>query len=54
MTWLLDTNILIYLMKHKAPAAIACHGPSIDATLVTNNIREFSRIDGLPLQNWVE
>jgi tRNA(fMet)-specific endonuclease VapC len=33
---------------------IACHALSIDATLVTNNIRKFSRIDGLPLQNWVE
>lgn len=134
MTWLLDTNILIYLMKHKTPAVveriaavgendtvamsfvtyaellkgaegsnradavlaalrdlireipveyavdericrlygdhanrlkragttiggndlwIACHALSIDATLVTNNTREFSRIDGLRLENWV-
>lgn len=135
MTWLLGTNILIYLMKHKPPAVveriasvsdddivamsfvtyaelvkgaegsnrtetvlsvlqdltrkipvdysvderlcrlyghhanrlkqagtpvggndlwIACHALSIDATLVTNNTREFARIDGLPLENWVE
>lgn len=33
---------------------IACHALSIDATLVTNNTREFSRIDGLRLENWVE
>jgi tRNA(fMet)-specific endonuclease VapC len=25
-----------------------------EATLVTNNVREFERIDGLPLENWVE
>lgn len=135
MTWLLDTNILIYLMKHKPPALvkriaaiggndtvamsfvtyaellkgaegssrtetvltalreltkeipveyavderlcrfygdhanrlkragtpiggndlwIACHALSINATLVTNNTREFSRIDGLRLENWAE
>lgn len=137
MTWLLDTNILIHLMKHKTPAVvkriaavgkndndnvamsfvtyaellkgaegsnridtvlaalrdlireipveytvdericrlygdhanrlkragtpiggndlwIACHALSIDATLVTNNTREFSRIDGLRHENWVE
>lgn len=135
MTWLLDTNILIYLMKHKPQAVveriaavgdsgtvamsfvtyaellkgahgsdrtelvlaalrdltreipvdyavdenlcriygihanrlkragapiggndlwIACHALSADATLVTNNIREFSRIEGLKLENWVE
>ncbi|MFW5642496.1 MAG: PIN domain-containing protein [Alkalispirochaeta sp.] len=33
---------------------IACHALSIDATLVTNNTREFSRIDGLRLENWAE
>lgn len=32
---------------------IACHALSLDATLVTNNTREFSRIDGLRLENWV-
>lgn len=33
---------------------IACHALSLQATLVTNNLREFTRIAGLPLENWVE
>ena len=33
MRYLLDTNICIY-----------CPGMSLDVTLVTNNIREFSRV----------
>ncbi len=32
---------------------IASHALSLKATLVTNNIREFERIDGLILENWV-
>ena len=32
---------------------IAAHARSIGATLVTNNIKEFERVDGLRLQNWV-
>jgi tRNA(fMet)-specific endonuclease VapC len=32
---------------------IACHALSVNATLVTNNTREFSRIEGLRLENWV-
>jgi tRNA(fMet)-specific endonuclease VapC len=31
---------------------IACHALSEGATLVTNNLREFERIQGLPLENW--
>lgn len=31
---------------------IACHALADDCTLVTNNVREFERIDGLPLDNW--
>lgn len=31
---------------------IACHALSLDATLVTNNEREFERIVGLRLANW--
>lgn len=31
---------------------IACHALAEGATLVTNNTREFERIQGLPLQNW--
>jgi tRNA(fMet)-specific endonuclease VapC len=31
---------------------IACHALATDATLVTNNLREFARVDGLRLDNW--
>jgi tRNA(fMet)-specific endonuclease VapC len=31
---------------------IAAHALSLNAVLVTNNIREFSRVTGLLLQNW--
>ncbi|BAY75154.1 PilT domain-containing protein [Nostoc linckia NIES-25] len=33
---------------------IAAHALSLGVTLVTNNIREFSRIPTLSLENWVE
>ncbi|MBB1248178.1 type II toxin-antitoxin system VapC family toxin [Rhizobium sp. G21] len=33
---------------------IAAHARSLDLTLVTDNIREFSRLDGLKLENWIE
>ena len=32
---------------------IGCHALALGATLVTNNTREFSRIAGLRLDNWV-
>lgn len=32
---------------------IACHALAEDATLVTNNRREFARVAGLRLDNWV-
>ncbi|MCL5077469.1 MAG: type II toxin-antitoxin system VapC family toxin [Actinobacteria bacterium] len=32
---------------------IAAHALSIDATLVTNNEREFRRVRGLKIENWV-
>ena len=32
---------------------IAAHALSLNATLVTNNLREFSRVNGLLLENWV-
>ena len=32
---------------------IAAHALSLDATLVTNNTREFERVAGLRLENWV-
>jgi tRNA(fMet)-specific endonuclease VapC len=33
---------------------IAAHARSLDLTLVTNNLREFSRVDGLKVENWLE
>lgn len=33
---------------------IAAHALSLDATLVTNNLREFSRVPGLKLVNWID
>ena len=32
---------------------IAAHARALDLTLVTNNTREFERVDGLKLENWV-
>jgi tRNA(fMet)-specific endonuclease VapC len=32
---------------------IGCHALAMDAVLVTNNTREFERIEGLKLENWV-
>ena len=32
---------------------IAAHARSLGATLVTNNIREFARVKGLQVQNWM-
>ena len=32
---------------------IAAHALSLDATLVTHNTREFARVNGLRLENWV-
>lgn len=33
---------------------IACHALAEDATLVSNNSREFERVAGLRLENWVD
>jgi tRNA(fMet)-specific endonuclease VapC len=33
---------------------IAAHALSLDLTLITNNQREFSRVNGLKIENWVE
>ncbi len=32
---------------------IAAHALSLGVTLVTNNIKEFERVEGLKLENWV-
>ena len=33
---------------------IAAHALALEATLVTDNIREFSRVSGLSVENWLE
>jgi tRNA(fMet)-specific endonuclease VapC len=33
---------------------IAAHAKTMNLTLVTNNIREFDRVPGLRIQNWIE
>ncbi len=33
---------------------IAAHARSINAVLVTNNVREFNRVPNLNIENWVE
>ena len=33
---------------------IAAHAASLGATLITNNLREFRRVPGLRLENWVK
>ncbi|TLU84745.1 MAG: type II toxin-antitoxin system VapC family toxin [Chlorobium sp.] len=33
---------------------IAAHARALDAVLVTNNSREFSRVPGLNIENWAE
>lgn len=32
---------------------IAAHTLSLAATIVTNNVREFERVDGLAIENWI-
>jgi tRNA(fMet)-specific endonuclease VapC len=32
---------------------LACQALAVDATMVTNNTREFERVEGLKLENWV-
>ncbi|HPE61132.1 MAG TPA: type II toxin-antitoxin system VapC family toxin [Thiolinea sp.] len=42
------------LMIGNMDLLIAAHARSLDAILVSNNVREFSRIEGLRLENWAE
>jgi tRNA(fMet)-specific endonuclease VapC len=47
--YMLDTDISSYL-----DTMIAAHARSLRATLVTNNIREFGRVPGLRVENWLQ
>jgi tRNA(fMet)-specific endonuclease VapC len=31
---------------------IAAHGLALNATMITNNVREFSRVENLQIENW--
>lgn len=47
-----------HLEKHGTPIGsldmlIAAHALALDITLVTNNLREFKRVPGLRVENWV-
>ena len=65
MIWVLDTDILVYFINRKPGVErsgrkigpndllIAAHARNIGATLVTNNEREFRRVPGLSVQNWL-
>ena len=33
---------------------IAGHAKSLDLTIVTNNVKEFARVDNLKIENWTE
>lgn len=35
-------------------SAIAGHAVSINAILITNNTREFSRVEGLTIEDWID
>lgn len=67
LKYMLDTDICIYTIKRKPPqlkrlfkihigpfdTMIAGHARSIGLTLVTNNLREFERVNGLRVCNWL-
>ena len=52
-------NVRVRLERQGTPVGsndlfIAAHALSLNATLVTNNIREFSCVPDLPVENWVD
>lgn len=52
------TRIRVELAKLGTPignndAAIAGHALVVGAVLVTNNVREFKRVHGLPIEDWI-
>jgi tRNA(fMet)-specific endonuclease VapC len=64
LSHMLDTNTVIYVMHSSDLEARgqvtgpndlhnAAHAKAADLTLVTNNLTEFERVDGLRLENWI-
>ena len=67
MRFLLDTNICIYIIKRQLRSQlerqgivigsmdmlIASQAISLGLILITNNVREFSRIPDLVIENWI-
>ena len=52
---LFDTYILIYRIKNPRAGAWSGHRcRHEDATLVTHNTREFARVSGLRVEDWVD
>ena len=52
-------GLRVYLERSGTPIGpldtlIAAHALSLEATLVTNNVREFSRVPNLNLENWID
>jgi tRNA(fMet)-specific endonuclease VapC len=51
-------SIRAFLRKQGTPIGnndllIAAHARSLDSVMVTNNIREFERVPGLIIENWI-
>ena len=51
-------DLRLFLEREGEPLAaqdmmIAAHARSLDAVLVTNNVRHFRRVPGLKLENWI-
>lgn len=52
-------RVCAYLQRQGTPIGtmdmlIAGHAMIVDCILVTNNVREFERVPGLKIENWVE
>lgn len=50
MKYMLDANICIRIGDNDM--LIAANAKAENAILVTNNVREFERVDGLIVENW--
>jgi tRNA(fMet)-specific endonuclease VapC len=51
-------DLRVYLESRGTPIGpletlIAAHALSLAATMVTNNVREFERVQGLAIENWI-